>query len=77
MGMKKSVVDTTPRSASKAYTAASSREVLPTQSVCLTVPVIPPRAYEGVENIRREHRLHEESRKPSADSTEPANPEAA
>jgi beta-glucosidase/6-phospho-beta-glucosidase/beta-galactosidase len=48
--------------------------VLPTQSVCLTVPVIPPRAYEGVENIRRDHRMHEESRKTPA---EPANPEAA
>src|SRR3989344_263872 len=30
MGMKKSVVDTTPRSSSSAYTAASSRDALPT-----------------------------------------------
>src|SRR5690606_5651938 len=32
MGMKKSVVETTPRSSSSAYTAASSREALPTHS---------------------------------------------
>ncbi|MNT31172.1 hypothetical protein D3C72_1669970 [compost metagenome] len=32
IGMKKSVVETTPRSSSMAYTAASSREALPTQS---------------------------------------------
>src|SRR5574343_931652 len=31
MGMKKSVVETTPRVSSMAYTAASSREALPTQ----------------------------------------------
>jgi len=48
--------------------------VLPTQSVCLTVPVIPPRAYESVEHIRADHRLHEASRR---FPTEPSNPAAA
>src|SRR3990167_943440 len=33
IGIKKSVVDTTPRSSSRAYTAASSREALPTHSL--------------------------------------------
>jgi hypothetical protein len=44
IGMKKSVVDTTPRSSSMAYTAASSREALPTQ---FRVQVLRPAAGEN------------------------------
>ena len=43
------------------------RDVLPTQSLCLILPVVPPQSYESVEQIRREHNAREAMLRPDAE----------
>jgi beta-glucosidase/6-phospho-beta-glucosidase/beta-galactosidase len=49
------------------------RDVLPTQSVCLTVPIVPPQSYESVEQIRQEHAAREASARPKTEASVPEN----
>jgi beta-glucosidase len=49
------------------------RDVLPTQSVCLTVPVVPPQSYESVEQVRQEHNAREMLARPKAEASVPEN----
>jgi hypothetical protein len=49
------------------------RDVLPTQSVCLTVPIVPPQSYESVEQIRQEHAAREASSRPKTEAAVPEN----
>jgi hypothetical protein len=44
------------------------RDVLPTQSLCLSLPVIPPQSYESVEQIRQEHYAREAMARPEAEA---------
>jgi hypothetical protein len=67
-------LDRKPRAVGRAYRELISewRELLPTQSVCLRLPIVPPDEY--LEDYARRERA-DAQRKQGATSTEPSNAE--